>query len=134
MLRAAGSPRVFLRLPLTLPHPWAGGFVEVKGAIYGLKESSRLFQLEMIKIFSSAQFTQIPSTPMTFMAVYAADPNLKAMSSLVVDDIRTLDNCPRLTQRLQDALVKRFQEITTDDCAVSRVLSIVLLLLMVLTK
>ena len=55
---------------------------------------------------------------MTFMAVDAADPNLKAMSSLVVDDIHTLDNCPRLTQHLRDALVKRFHEITTDDYAV----------------
>jgi len=118
VLRAPNSPRIFLRLPANLPHPWAGGYVEVKGALYGLKESSRLFQLEMIKVFLSANYQQVPSSPMTFISVDADDPNLKAIASLVVDDVRNLDNCPRLTQVLRDALVKRFQEITTDDCAV----------------
>jgi len=118
VLRPPNSPRIFLRLPANLPHPWAGGFVEIKGALYGLKESSRLFQIEMIKVFLSADFTPVPSSPMTFLAVDALDPNLRAISSLVVDDVRTLDNCPSLTLRLRDALVARFQEITTDDCTV----------------
>ena len=92
--------------------------MEVKGAIYGLKESSRLFQLEMVKVCKAAGFIQLNSSPMTFIATDPHDLNLKSVASVVVDDVRNLDNCPALTLRLQDAIAARFEEITKDDCAV----------------
>jgi hypothetical protein len=117
--RPAGSVRIFLRIPATLPHPYAGGYVEIKGALYGLKESSRLFQLEMIKVMRSANFIPTVSSPMTFLSQHPTDPGLKSIASLVVDDIQNVDNCPTLTTRLHQALRDRFTEITTSaDCPI----------------
>ncbi len=116
--RPAGSVRIFLRIPVTLPHPYAGGFVEVKGALYGLKESSRLFQLEMIKVMKSANFVSTEHSPMTFLSQHPTDPALKSIASLVVDDILNVDNCPDLTHRLHQVLRDRFTEITTSpECS-----------------
>ena len=111
--RPPGSVRLFIRIPSNLPHPWAGGYLEVLGAIYGLKESSRLFQNDLVKVCESALFEQLKSSPMSFMAQCSTDPNLRSYVSLVVDDVRFLDNCPHLTTRLVDALRARFTEITT---------------------
>jgi hypothetical protein len=111
--RPASSPRIYVRFPSSLPHPFAGGYLEIKGALYGLRESSRLFQIEMIKVLKSAGFLPTPSSPMTFLSVDPDDKNLKSISSLVVDDIRSYDNCPPLTRRLHDAVRTRFGEITT---------------------
>jgi hypothetical protein len=117
--RPPNSPRLFIRLPKSLPHPLAGCMLEVKGAIYGLKESSRLFQLEMIKVLKSARFFPTESSPMTFISTHPDDTNLKSVASLVVDDIQNVDNCPALTRRLHEALRTRFTEITTtSDCAI----------------
>jgi hypothetical protein len=111
--RPPDSIRLYIRIPPKLPHPWAGGYLEILGAIYGLKESSRLFQIEMIKVLRSAGFNPTSQSPMTFIATDPENPNLKSIASLVVDDIRNLDNCPRLTLKLHEALQKRFSEITT---------------------
>jgi len=87
--------------------------LEVHGALYGLKESSRLFQLEMIKVLKLAHFVPMASSPMTFLSTHPTDKNLKSVASLVVDDIQNVDNCSVLTTRLHDALRTRFTEITT---------------------
>ena len=115
VVRPPGSVDLYILLPRNLPHSWAGGYVKVKGAIYGLKESSRLFQLELVKVILSAGFRSMPESRMTFVAHDTVDPGLMSVASVVVDDIQNLDNCKKLTIRLQDAMQARFTEITIDD-------------------
>lgn len=110
--RPPGSIRLFMRLLQRLPHAWAGGYVEIKGSLYGIKGSSRLFHIEMVKVLKSAGFHPTDNSPMTFLATDPKDVNLKSIASLIVDDIRNLDNCPPLTIRLRDALARPFDEIT----------------------
>jgi hypothetical protein len=113
--RPPGSIEIYLRLPHNLPHKWAGGYVRIKGAIYGLKESSRLFQLELVKVIQSAGYRSMPESHMTFQAVDNANKGLMSIASVVVDDVLSLDNCKTLTTRLQQAIKTRFHEITIDD-------------------
>ena len=113
--RPPGSVDLYLLLPHNLPHPWAGGYVQIKGALYGLKESSRLFQLELVKVILSAGYRAMPESRMTFVAHHPKDPGLMAVASVVVDDVRNLDNCPSLTIKLQASIRARFSEITIDD-------------------
>lgn len=113
--RPPGSIDLYLRLPKNLPHAWAGGYVRIKGAIYGLKESSRLFQQELVKVLQSVGFKPMPESTMTFQAIDKKDSNLMSIASVVVDDVSNLDNCPHLTTLLHEAVKERFQEITIDD-------------------
>ena len=50
--RPAGSTRLFLRFPKNFPHVvLAGMCLEVFGALYGILESNRLFDLELTRVF-----------------------------------------------------------------------------------
>ena len=48
--------RLFLLLPANLPHPLAGMYVEILGALYGLRESNRLFMAELKRVIATAGF------------------------------------------------------------------------------
>jgi hypothetical protein len=111
--RPAGSTRLFLRFPKNFPHVvLAGMCLEVFGALYGLLESNRLFDLELTRVFiEDAGFKNDISSPRTFVKFSPVDPQLKCIANTHVDDIRTLDNCPDLRQSLFSALKNRFGDL-----------------------
>ena len=112
--RAPGSPRIFILFPKTLPHPWAGCYVEVLGALYGFKESAYLFQQELCKVYKKAKYVADGRSPMTWILTHPTNPLLKSIASSHVDDVRTVDNDSTLTARLHAALKERFEEITIE--------------------
>lgn len=112
--------RMFILFPPNLPHSLAGKYVEVLGALYGLRESNRLFSLEVSRVVIAAGFVSCTdSSPMTFVAFHPDDKGLKCIVNTHVDDFRSKDNCSMLTDRLHEALVDRFEEVTTNDPSTS---------------
>jgi hypothetical protein len=99
---------MFLLFPRNLPHPLAGQLLEVFGALYGLRESNRLFSLEVDRVLRAAGFASDPLSPMLYFKHHPADPGLFVLVSTHVDDFGTKDNCPSLTDSLHAALVARF--------------------------
>ena len=114
------SPRrMFLLFPRNLPHPLAGKLLEVFGALYGLRESNRLFSLEVDRVLRSAGFASDPLSPMLYFKHHPDDPGLFVLVSTHVDDFGTKDNCSSLTDSLHAALVSRFGEITEHNPSTS---------------
>ena len=93
--------------------------MEVFGASYGLRESNRLFTLEITRVIRTAGFTPSIVSPTTFVAFLPRARKKKCVLTLHVDDGRMLDNCPRLTERLLAALTVRFGKMTTHDPSVT---------------
>jgi len=118
-IKRTSAVRLFLRLPSNLPHPFAGKLLEIFGALYGLRESNRLFSLEVARVLKSAGFVASCVSPMTFVKVSSADPNYKCVVSTHVDDFRALDNCTALTDSLASALESRFGKLTTHSPSTS---------------
>ena len=92
--------RLFLLIPSNLPHPLAGLYVEIFGALYGLRESNKLFSDELQRVVLTAGFSPCPSSSMTFVASDPDDSDLKCVVSLHVDDGFCLDTCSALADRL----------------------------------
>ena len=107
--------RLFLRMPTMMPHPLAGKFVEILGALYGLRESNRLFAMEVCRVVKGAGFKQSTVSLSTFVAFDPGDSSKKCVVNTHVDDFRSLDNCSFLADRLHKALLVRFGEITNHD-------------------
>jgi len=118
-IKRTSKVRLFLRLPTTLPHPMAGKFLEIHGALYGLRESNRLFSLEVARVLSAAGFTASSVSPMTFVKHSLVDPGIKCCVNTHVDDFRTLDNDRTLTASLVTALETRFGALTCHDPSTS---------------
>jgi hypothetical protein len=114
-IKRTSTVPMFLYLPPNLPHGLAGSYVEVHGAIYGLRESNRLFSEEVKRVMVAAGFVAHEISPMTYVKSVHGDGNLKSVVSIHVDDFRVLDNHRPLTDELQAALVHRFEEITEHD-------------------
>lgn len=111
--RPADANRLFLRFPKNFPHFLAGMLLEVFGALYGLIESNRLFDLELTRVLiEDAGFVNdAVNSPRTFIKISSADCNLKCICNTHVDDIRTIDNCPELRTCLFNALKARFGDL-----------------------
>ncbi len=114
-IKRTSTVPMFLYLPPNLPHGLAGSYVGVHGAIYGLRESNRLFSEEVKRVMVAAGFVAHEISPMTYVKSVHGDGNLKSVVSIHVDDFRVLDNHRPLTDELQAALVHRFEEITEHD-------------------
>jgi hypothetical protein len=104
--------RLFLLIPSNLPHPLAGLYVEIFGALYGLRESNKLFSDELQRVVLTAGFSPCPSSSMTFVASDPDDSDLKCVVSLHVDDGLCLDTCSALADRLFVVLTERFGPLT----------------------
>jgi hypothetical protein len=111
--------RMFLQLPRNLPHPLAGMLLEVFGALYGLRESNRLFSLEVDRVLRAAGFSVSPLSPMLYFKRHPDDHDRVVLVSTHVDDFRTKDNCSSLTDSLKAALVARFMEVTEHNPSTS---------------
>ena len=103
---------MLLRLPRNLPHPLAGRCVRILHALYGLRESNRLFSLEMARILHGAGFLSTPSDPQLFYKFSPRDSALRCYACVTVDDVLVLTNSPPMRDALFDALTARFGPLT----------------------
>jgi len=110
--RPADWSRLFMRLPLNLPHPSAGMWVEVFGALYGLWESYRLFSDEVVAVCTADGFRQSPLSPMTMVQCLPTNSDIKCIVSIHVDDFHILSNSELLVNKSSTALTARFIDIT----------------------
>ena len=104
---------LYLKLPKNLPHPLAGKLIRVLGAIYGLQESNRLFSNEMTRtIVEDAGFTCTNVDKQVFIKQSKADPGLKCITCITVDDAAALSNHQEFVDDLFSALSARFGPLT----------------------
>ena len=97
---------MFLRLPKNLPHPHA---------LYGLRESNRLFSLEMSRVLvRDAGFTAGLAEPQQYTRSDPAHPSRKCIVSVTVDDLLILTNHASLRDSLLKALTARFGSLTVN--------------------
>ena len=97
---------MFLRHPRALPHPLAGRCVRI------LRESNRLFSLEMSRVLVKAGFKPAPSEPQLFSRFDSRDSALRYYACVTVDDVLILTNSPPMRDSLYAALTARFGSLT----------------------
>ena len=123
---ATGGKQLVMRLPHNLPHRLAGKWVEVVGAIYGLKQSNAIFAAGFTKTMATIGFTpaydlqQGPHTAPDAALFHYSDPlnpALKCTVPMHVDDGQVLCTCPLILARLKNALTLRYGEMTWSDVA-----------------
>ena len=104
---------MYLRLPRTLPHPLAGRCVRILHARYGLRESNRLFNLEMTRVLVPAVFLPRPSEPQLFVCL-SSDSVLRRYACAKMDDALVLTISAFMRDRLFTALGARFGHLTVN--------------------
>ena len=105
---------MYLRLPTNLPHPLAGRLLEIHHAIYGLRESNRLFNLEMTRVLLDDAGFSATVDPQLFVRSAVDDPGVKCVVSVTVDDLLILTNSIALRTLVLDALTARFGQLTVN--------------------
>ena len=105
---------MYLRLPTNLPHPLAGRLLEIHHAIYGLRESNRLFNLEMTRVLLDDAGFSATVDPQLFVRSAVDDPGVKCVVSVTVDDLLILTNSVALRTLVLDALTARFGQLTVN--------------------
>jgi hypothetical protein len=123
---ATGGKQLVMRLPHNLPHRLAGKWVEVVGAVYGLKQSNAIFAAGFAKTLATIGFYPAydpeygPHTAPDAALFHYADPlhpSLKCTVPMHVDDGQILCTCPLILARLKNTLTKRYGEMTWHDVA-----------------
>jgi Reverse transcriptase (RNA-dependent DNA polymerase) len=103
--------RLFLRFSSNFPLlAYAGKYVEVFGALYGLKESNRLFADEVDKVLRAASFRRVDVGSGTY--VRRAPGGGLCIVVVHVDNFRAASNMQSLVTSLRTCLINRFDEIT----------------------
>jgi len=106
---------MYLLLPGNLPHPLAGRYLIIQHAIYGLRESNRLFNLEMTRVITDvASFVPTHGDSQLFVKTDLLNSGLKFIASVTVDDVLILSNSASMRQELLDALAARFGPLTVN--------------------
>ena len=104
---------MYLLLPDNLPHPLAGRYLLIQHAIYGLRESNRLFSLEMTRVITKvAGYVSTQGDSQLFVKADKVDPGYICIASVTVDDVLILTNSASMRQELLDALASRFGPLT----------------------
>ena len=118
---ATGGRQLCLKLPTNLPHPLAGQWCEVVGAIYGLKQSNAIFEAGFKSTMALAGFhpAHSPAYPITSApdtAVYhyvdPTDPSLKCTVPMHVDDGQVFSTSSAIVTRLRQTLESRYGPLT----------------------
>ena len=121
---ATGGKQLVMKLPTSLPHPWAGHWVEVVGALYGLKQSNAIFEQDFAKVMASINFLPahdpqhgIASAPDTSVYHYANpnDPSIRCTVPMHVDDGQILSTSRELVTLLRTTLETRYGPLTWND-------------------
>jgi hypothetical protein len=115
--------QIVIKLPDNLPHKLAGKFLELTGAMNGLKESNRLADLDLRALMTKEGFTTCLSDPCVYSKVNKENPELKCIVPFTVDDGLIICTYPPYWDSLKIALEKRydtikFNEISTLHCGV----------------
>jgi hypothetical protein len=105
---------MFLRLPRNLPHELAGCLLEIHHAVYGLRESNRLFNLEMTRVLTQDAGFRRSADSQQYIRCDSQDPGFKCIVNVTEDDLLILTNMVALRQRVLDALKARFGELTVN--------------------
>ena len=106
---------LFLFFPHNFPlAEYAGKYLQVFGAIYGLNESNRLFAIEMDRVMIKASYVKAGSSPGTYVKRSATGKGL-CIAVTHVDDVRGIACDPVLIDDLRVGLKDRFQEITEEE-------------------
>jgi len=114
-IKRTSTERLFLFIPPNFPHPLAGFYLEIFGALYGLRESNRLFQQEVQRVLKAGTFTQSMTCPTTFFKRSDTDSGKLCIVSIHVDDFRPITNDPKLSSLLKDILTDRFVDVTESN-------------------
>jgi len=112
-----GDKQLVLKLPSCLPHRLAGKYVEVVGAIYGLKQSNNIFETDYALTLSTINF--LPAHESQFGLLSAPDksvyhyqdpinPARKCTVVMQVDDGQIFSTCSTLTALLKSTLESRY--------------------------
>ena len=121
---ATGGKQLVMKLPSNLPHPWAGRWVEVVGAIYGLKQSNAIFEASLAKCLAAIGFypAHVPELGVhtapdlsLYHHVDPLNPSKKCSLPMHVDDGQVISTCPALVHRLRTALELRYGPLTWND-------------------
>ncbi len=91
--RSTCPRQILMYLQPNLPHPLAGQWVEVTGALYGLKQSNNLFEADFRKQFIAAGFHACQSDPCVYIKFHPQNAKLKCIVNVHVDDGQAIHNC-----------------------------------------
>ena len=125
---ATGGRQVVIKMPHNLPHPLAGKWMEVVGALYGIKQSNHIFELDFAATMAAANFypptmRDLPdSTPLdtsTYHYTNPADPSKKCTVIMHVDDGDLLATDPTIAANLKSTLEARYGPLTWNDTSSS---------------
>lgn len=121
---ATGGRQLCLKLPANLPHPLAGQWCEVVGAIYGLKQSNAIFEAGFRATMALAGFhpayaPQHPASSAPDTAIYhysdPSNPSLKCTVPMHVDDGQVFSTSSAIVDRLRTTLEARYGPLTWND-------------------
>jgi hypothetical protein len=107
--------QIVIKLPDNLPHKLAGKFLELTGAMNGLKESNRLADLDLRALMLQEGFTTCPSDPCVYAKVDKNNPKLKCIIPFTVDDGLILCTHRPYWDNLRIALEKRYDTIKFNE-------------------
>lgn len=113
------SIRLFLRRPSNFLNPtYAGRYVEVFGAFYGLKDGNRLFAEKVDHAVRSAGYrpSMVAASPHTYILTDSHNSAKRSIVNVHVGDFRVLGE---LTTKWYTALLQRFTEIIYNSVSMS---------------
>ena len=121
---ATGGKQLLMKLPDGLDHPLSGQWVEVLGAIYGLKQSNAIFERDLATCLATiglvpahelgTHVTTAPDTSVYHLQDPAA-PTRRLTLVIHVDDGQVFCTCPRLKALLQATLEGRYGAIAWNE-------------------
>ena len=121
---ATGGKQLVMRLPDGLNHPLSGQWVEVLGAIYGLKQSNAIFEKDLAACLATIDLipahetgTHASTAPDTSVYHYQdpSDPSRRLTLVIHVDDGQVFCTCSHLTDLLKNTLEKRYGAIAWNE-------------------
>ena len=107
--------QIVIKLPDNLPHKLAGKFLELTGAMNGLKESNRLADIDLRSLMAKEGFTTCPADPCVYSKVDKSNPKLKCVIPFTVDDGLILCTHRPFWDNLRIALEKRYDTIKFNE-------------------
>jgi hypothetical protein len=110
---------IYMKLPANVNHRFAGKWVLLLGALYGLKPSNHLFDKDLTATLALAQFYPSPEDPKIFHRAHPTDPQLSVTVSMHVDDGLGCSLYKPYKEELKRVLTARYGTMEWDDNATS---------------
>jgi hypothetical protein len=106
---------IYMKLPANVNHRFAGKWVLLLGALYGLKPSNHLFDKDLTATLALAQFYPSPEDPKIFHRAHPTDPQLSVTVSMHVDDGLGCSLYKPYKEELKRVLTARYGTMEWDD-------------------